>query len=56
MGEFTAFSQNLVMQVMLEVYKLLKVTMKAYPKLQAMFIDIQQYKPSWIVGSAFAVP
>ena len=42
-GEFMVFSQQLVMQVMLELCTLLKVTPKAHPELQAMLIDIQQY-------------
>ena len=44
------------MQVTLELPALLKVTLKAHLELQVMLIDIQQYKPSWIVGSAFTVP
>ena len=50
MGEFVALSQQLVKQVMLELHALLKVTPKAHPELQAMFIDVQQYKPTWVVG------
>ena len=46
MGEFTVFSQNLTMQVTLELRTLLKVVPKAHPELQAMLIDIQQYKPT----------
>ena len=56
MGEFMAFSQNLIMQVTLELRALLKVTPKAHPELQAMLIDIQQYKPIWAVGSASVAP
>ena len=50
MGKFITFSQHLDIQVMLELYNLLKVMLKAYPKLQAMLIDIQQ--PTWLVGGA----
>ena len=46
MGEFTAFSQPLVIQVTLELCTLLKVALKAHPELQAMLIDVQQYKPT----------
>ena len=56
MGEFTAFSQKLVMQVTPEFRALLKVMPKAHPELQAMLIDVQQYKPTWAVGGASAVP
>ena len=56
MGEFMAFSQHLVMQVMLELHSLLKVMPKAHPKLQTMLIDVQQYKPTWVVGGAFTMP
>ena len=52
MGEFMEFSQHFVMQVILELYTLLKVMPKAYPKLQTMLIDIQKYKPTWIVWGA----
>ena len=51
-----AFSQHLVMQVTPELYALLKVTPKVHPKLQAMFIDIQQYKPTLVIEGASAAP
>ena len=35
---------------------MLKVTLKAHPKLQVMLIDVQQYKPTWTVGGASAAP
>ena len=56
MGKLMAFSQNLVMQVMLELHALLKVAPKAYPELQARPIDIQQYKSMRVGGVASAVP
>ena len=56
MGEFTAFSQHLIMQVTPELCALLKVMLKAYPELKAMLIDFQQYKPTWVVGGASTVP
>ena len=40
MGEFMAFSQQLTMQVTLELQALLKVVPKAHPELQALLIDI----------------
>ena len=40
MGDFTAFYQHLVMEVILELLALLKFEPKAHPKLQAMVIDI----------------
>ena len=40
-GGFIAFSQNLIIQVTLELHALLKVMLKAHPKLQAMLIDVQ---------------
>ena len=46
MGKFMAFSQQLVVQVMLELRTLLKVVLKAHSELQAMLIDIQQCKPT----------
>ena len=56
MGKFMTFSQKLTMQVTPELRALLKVVPKAHPELQAMLIDVQQYKPSWAVGGASAVP
>ena len=56
MGEFMAFSQQLTMQVTPELQALLKVAPKAHPELQAMLIDIQQYKPTWAIGGASATP
>ena len=47
MGEFTAFSKKLSMQVTPELWALLKVVPKAHLELQAMLIDVQQYKPTW---------
>ena len=56
MGKFMAFSQKLIMQVTPELRALLKVAPKAHPELQAMLIDVQQYKPTWAVGGASAMP
>ena len=55
-GEFTVFSQQLTMQVTPELCALLKVTPKAHLELQAMLIDIQQYKPTWVIGGTSALP
>ena len=35
---------------------MLKATLKAHLELQAMLIDIQQYKPSWVMGGTSAIP
>ena len=51
-----AFSQNLTMQVTPELWALLKVAPKAQPEVQAVLIDIQQYKPAWAVGGASTAP
>ena len=56
MGKFTAFSQNLTMQVTLELWALLKVTLKAHLELQVMLIDVQQYKPTWAIGGTSTMP
>ena len=50
------FSHNLIMQVTPELRALLKVMLKAHPELQAMLIDVQQYKPTWAVGGASVMP
>ena len=44
------------MQVTLELRALLRVMLKAHPELQAMLIDIQQYKPTWAIGGASTMP
>ena len=44
------------MQVTLKLPALLIVMLKAYLELQAILINIQQYKPTWIVGSASTMP
>ena len=56
MGEFTAIPQKLTIQVTQELRPLLKVTLKVHLQLQAMLINIQQYKPTWVVGGASATP
>ena len=42
-GEFTAFSQHLVMQITPELRSLLKFMLNAYLELQTIFIEVQQY-------------
>ena len=44
------------MQVTLELHALLKVIPKAHLELQLMFINIQQYKPTWAIGGTSAIP
>ena len=56
MGKFMAFSQHLVIQVTPEPCALLKVMPRAHLELQAMLIDVQQYKPTWVVGGTSATP
>ena len=55
-GKFMVFSQHLVIQVMPELYALFKVVVKAHLELQPMHIDIQQYKPRWVIGGASVAP
>ena len=45
-GNFIEFPQNPVMQVTEELHALLKVSLKTHLELQAVFINIQQYKPA----------
>ena len=35
---------------------MLKVALKAHPELQAMLIDIQKYKPTWVIGGTSTMP
>ena len=44
------------MQVTPELHTLLKVTLKAHLELQAILINIQQYKPTWAAGGVSATP
>ena len=55
-GEFMVFSQLLVMMVTPELHALLKVALKAHLELQAMLIDVQQYKPTWYMGGTSIAP
>ena len=55
MGGFIAYSQCFVMQVMLELHALLKIKLNAHLELQTMLNDIQQYKPTCIVGGTSAM-
>ena len=34
----------------------MKVVPKAHPELQAMLINVQQYKPTWAIGGTSTVP
>ena len=56
MGKFTVFSQHLVIQITPELYALLKVIPKVHLELQALLIDVQQYKPTWVIGGASTIP
>ena len=56
MGEFMVFSLKLIMQVTPELRALLKIAPKAHLELQALLIDVQQYKPTWAVGGASVAP
>ena len=56
MGEFMAFSQQLTIQVTPELWALLKVVLKAHLELQAILINLQQYKPMWAIGGMSATP
>ena len=44
------------MQVTPELWALLKVMPKAHLELQAMLIDVQQYKLTWDIGGVSTVP
>ena len=56
MGELMAFSQDLNMQVTLQLHSLLNVVKKAHLEMQATLNDIQQYKLSWVMGGAATMP
>ena len=56
MGKCMAFSWQLTMQVTPELWALLKVVPKAHAELQAMLINVQQYKPTWAIGGTSTMP
>ena len=56
MGKFKEIYQHLIIQVTPELCALLKLVPKAHPELQAILINVQQDKPTWVVGGASAVP
>ena len=49
-----AFSQYLIMQVTPELCTLLMFVPKAHPELQSMLINVQQFRPTWVLGGASA--
>ena len=49
-------AQHSALVVAPELRALLKVTLKAHLELQAMLIDIHQYKPTWAIGGTSAMP
>ena len=49
LGEFTAFSRKLVFNISLVLKSLLKVSNRAHPSLQALLIDLMQYRPKLLV-------
>jgi len=56
LSEFTAFAPNLVMKVSRDLRALLKIANKANPELQAMLIDLLQYRPKLLVSEDRAAP
>ena len=56
MSKFTAFSRQLSMRVSKELRALLKVAPKAHPELQALLIDLMQYKPKLLVDERRVAP
>ncbi len=45
LSEFTSYAKKFSLKVSPELKALLKVAPKAHPELQAMLIDLKQYKP-----------
>lgn len=56
LSEFTAYASRLVMRVSPALKALLGVANKAHPELQAMLIDLMQYKPKFVVGEDRVAP
>lgn len=56
LSEYTAYSTNLVLRVSPELKALLKIAAKAHPELHAMLIDLQQYRPKFVVGEPPVAP
>ena len=56
LSEYTAFHQRLTYVISKELRALLKIAPKAHPQLQALLIDVLQYKPTWVVDARTASP
>ena len=56
LSEFTAFSRHLTMRVSKELRALLKVAPKAHPELQALLVDLMQYRPKLLVEDRRVAP
>ena len=56
LGEYTAYAPKLVMQISPELRALLKVSNKAHPELQALLIDLMQYRPKFLIGGKKVAP
>ena len=54
--EFVAFANKLTMMVSPELRALLKISHRAHPELQALLIDLLQYRPTFVVGGERRTP
>ena len=51
MSEFIEFPQHLVIQVTPELHTLLKITLKAHPKLYSLLINVRNTSPFGLWGA-----
>ena len=51
-----AFADKLTMMVSPELRALLKISHRAHPELQALLIDLLQYRPTFVVGGERRTP
>ncbi len=56
LADFTAYAKRFTIKISPELKALLKIAPKAHPELQAMLVDLQQYKPALLVGGKPLAP
>ena len=56
LSEFAAFAQNLVLNITPALKSLLKLSGRAHPSLQAMLVDLMQYRPKLLVQTDRVAP
>ena len=56
LAEYAAYHKNLVFVVSRDLRALLKIAHKAHPEIHAYLIDLQMYRPMWMVDAKSVTP